>query len=485
MTREEYDDALARKGRLRTPSASPSPDYMHEVTLDEWSKDGFMLKPDMSIEIDSQTSSDLSLNDFFRIHSVVQDLSTDKVTLRGQILHRVRALHGMLPKHMNELAVVQKYNKEDDMTQQCLTDIPVDLAIVERKIIFTNACFPRWSFREETDLTKENWTDVKEHAVLVCRWKYVTVYKTSKSKQIEEQSLAILSEQETDEGYAVSDADTRRFAHASARVVVDLTEEDVLKNYRDSMQRIRATKTGLSQAEAIELEEEVDRGNSPITKRKEPARKHVASGTRKEVARAAGLRLPSFSGSNRVRSITENAASSRTNATGERYTFADAFCGAAGVSRGANLAGLLLKWAFDMDKYACATYRANFSGVRCYKQQADVFIANFESGQVIDVLHLSPPCQKFSPAHTHAGKDDEANEASLFATFCLVQKCKPRVVTIEETSGILTHHPAFFHALVHQLTSLNYSVRWRIMNFAEYGIVQPRKRLVINASRYV
>lgn len=466
MTREEFEDALARKGELRTSSASPPADpadSAHEVTLETWSANGFDLKPGMGIEINSQTTNDPTLNDFFRIHSIIQDPSTKAVTLRGEVLRRTRTLNGMLPKHMNELVVVRKCTKEDIQTQiQPLTDIPVELALVQRDIIYTNTRFPMWSFREETALTKENWNSIKEHAVLVCRWRYLTVYKSSKSKQIEEQTLAEISEHEADKGYAVSNADTRRAARATNKIVVDLTQEDVLKQYRESMRRIRVTKSGLSRAEAIDLDTEFgDR------------RKRPESGNRKVIGSVGGLGLQSLT--------------TKSTPTGMiiHYTFADGFNGGGGVSRGASLAGLMLVWAFDMDKDACTTYRNNFTGVRCYKQRADTFIANFESGQVIDILHLSPPCQKFSPAHTTAGKDDEANEASLFATYCIVQKFQPRIVTIEETSGICTHHPAFFHALIHQLTSLNYSVRYKIMNFAEHGTAQPRKRLVLIAARQV
>lgn len=103
----------------------------------------------------------------------------------------------------------------------------------------------------------------------------------------------------------------------------------------------------------------------------------------------------------------------------------------------------------------------------------------------MDICHLSPPCQFFSDAHTWAGKDDEMNTASLFAIFNLLEKAKPRVVTLEQTSGLVRRHPIFFNAVVNMFTSRGFSVRWRVINCADFGLSQRRMRLFVIASWYV
>lgn len=82
----------------------------------------------------------------------------------------------------------------------------------------------------------------------------------------------------------------------------------------------------------------------------------------------------------------------------------------------------------------------------------------------IDVLHLSPPCQYFSPQsylHASVGRINEAAEAALSATEIIVNKMRSRLVTLEETFGI-THdtHEGFLNSLVEGLTRHGYSVRW-------------------------
>ncbi|KAI4139640.1 MAG: hypothetical protein L6R39_006187, partial [Caloplaca ligustica] len=119
-----------------------------------------------------------------------------------------------------------------------------------------------------------------------------------------------------------------------------------------------------------------------------------------------------------------------------QYTFGDSFCGAGGMSRAAHQTGLHIKYAFDCNKHACTTYAMNFPQTDLHCLWAHDFVQQKKDFKV-DIAHLSPPCQFFSPAHTVAGKDDEMNTASLFAVGEILKKSKPRVVTLEQTFGIV------------------------------------------------
>jgi hypothetical protein len=57
--------------------------------------------------------------------------------------------------------------------------------------------------------------------------------------------------------------------------------------------------------------------------------------------------------------------------------------------------------------------------------------------------------QPFSPAHTVASlEQDEMNEAALFSVHQLPEQTKPRVVTLEETAGLLSRHTPYFLTLI-------------------------------------
>ena len=79
----------------------------------------------------------------------------------------------------------------------------------------------------------------------------------------------------------------------------------------------------------------------------------------------------------------------------QAYTFADAFCGAGGVSIGAREAGLHLAWAFDKDGDAVDTYNGNHGECNCERTSAQDFLAsglaNKYKASTVDILHHSPP----------------------------------------------------------------------------------------------
>ncbi|PSR81423.1 S-adenosyl-L-methionine-dependent methyltransferase, partial [Coniella lustricola] len=168
---------------------------------------------------------------------------------------------------------------------------------------------------------------------------------------------------------------------------------------------------------------------------------------------------------------------------GAKRTMVDIFCGAGGTSCGARMAGFEPVIAVDNWEPACKTYRENFPQAAVFEQDVTSFIHHkLRHKTHVDVLHISPPCQPYSPAHTRAGRNDERNIAALFSSE-VIDKLRPRLATLEQTYGI-THeaHVGFFHALLQSYTRRNFSVRWKIVRFLEYGLPQIRRRLVMICS---
>ncbi|KAL2075879.1 hypothetical protein VTL71DRAFT_822 [Oculimacula yallundae] len=175
----------------------------------------------------------------------------------------------------------------------------------------------------------------------------------------------------------------------------------------------------------------------------------------------------------------------RVNPALSSYTYGDAFCGAGGTTRGAVTARLQVVWGLDFDKNAGKTWRANFPNATHYEMWAHDLVASIDARNslLVDILHLSPPCQVFSPVHTREGKNDQQNFDSLFACGALIHKARPRMITLEQTFGIL--HPKFaatFNSLIQTFTSHGYSVVYQIVEFHKFGLAQTRRRLVIIAA---
>ncbi|KAE9380447.1 S-adenosyl-L-methionine-dependent methyltransferase, partial [Stipitochalara longipes BDJ] len=194
--------------------------------------------------------------------------------------------------------------------------------------------------------------------------------------------------------------------------------------------------------------------------------------------------VPPAMGSIRKKSQIPRPRTVRT--AGQKLTYGDAFCGGGGATRGATMAGLRVRWGFDHWEHACETWRANFPHATCHHEDAHGFVqfAKRHPDLVkVDILHLSPPCQFFSPAHTINGRDDEMNTASLFAVLDVIKVSKPRIVTLEQTFGIC--HPRFrfyFNALIHMFTAQDFSIRWAIIPLAQWGLPARRMRLIMIAA---
>ena len=190
-------------------------------------------------------------------------------------------------------------------------------------------------------------------------------------------------------------------------------------------------------------------------------------------------------GQHRTPDVTTHTESSKRRV----YTFGDCFCGGGGMSCGAKLAGLEVKWGLDFNREAIRTYQLNFDGASCENASIEHFLnANIfnPTDYRVDVLHMSPPCQSFSPAQVVKPEDYEDKQAVILAVNDLVKMVRPRMITMEETFGLL--HKAnreFFISVVSSLVDQDYSVRWKVVNFGEYGVPQDRRRVVLIASGYV
>lgn len=165
---------------------------------------------------------------------------------------------------------------------------------------------------------------------------------------------------------------------------------------------------------------------------------------------------------------------------GQKYTFFDAFSGAGGASRGAVKAGLKPRFAVDHWEPACRSYRRNFPTSHLFEMNvADFIISRVDI--TADVLHLSPPCQVFSPAHTiPSDAKDAANLAALFGCEVVLRRVKPRIFTLEQTFGLMmARFIPYFNHLVSTFTMHGYSVRWRVVPLANWGLPALRKRLIM------
>jgi len=168
------------------------------------------------------------------------------------------------------------------------------------------------------------------------------------------------------------------------------------------------------------------------------------------------------------------------------YTFLDAFSGSGFASLGALLAGLRLIGAFDNNENAQLNYSHNFKKVKLWRMSQNQFLRTRAAryrGRV-DVLHISFPCKYYSSAHTRPGKNDPENSIAILGLSEFLRIIRPRIVVIEETSGLAEcmKHRDSIQSLINDFTRVNYEVEHAVRNFAENGLAQNRRRLIIIAA---
>lgn len=166
-----------------------------------------------------------------------------------------------------------------------------------------------------------------------------------------------------------------------------------------------------------------------------------------------------------------------------RPTAVDLFCGAGGASCGIENAGFKLLSAVDNDTEPLDTHARNLSGYTVKHDLSQVEPAIFpKRAQSPDYVHGSPPCKGFSNANDDRRLDDPRNTL-VFSFIDWVEQLQPRVVTMENVTGMLTISTEFMSDIQGQFRDAGYQVKHRTLNAADYGVPQTRKRVITVAVR--
>jgi DNA (cytosine-5)-methyltransferase 1 len=167
----------------------------------------------------------------------------------------------------------------------------------------------------------------------------------------------------------------------------------------------------------------------------------------------------------------------------------DLFCGCGGLSLGLKKAGFNVVGAVDNDKLAVETYKANHTGVEVWPKDIRELSTltvkrrlHIRKGE-LDLLAGCPPCQGFSSIRTLNGSraiSDPRNDL-IEEFYRFVNGFMPKAVMFENVPGLLEDYR--FKSLVNRLEVLGYRGKYDILNAADYGVPQRRRRLIYLAGR--
>lgn len=154
------------------------------------------------------------------------------------------------------------------------------------------------------------------------------------------------------------------------------------------------------------------------------------------------------------------------------------FSGAGGSSLGATLAGAHIVAAIDLWELAGKVYKSNFPAARHYNRACEV-ISNDELGTElgrIDLIIASPECTNHTCARGKAARDENSRDTA-FQVVRFAKILKPRWIVIENVVH-MKRWPRY-KEWIQSLKGLGYHVSPQVLNAADFGVPQSRRRLFV------
>jgi DNA (cytosine-5)-methyltransferase 1 len=174
-----------------------------------------------------------------------------------------------------------------------------------------------------------------------------------------------------------------------------------------------------------------------------------------------------------------------------KLTAIDLFCGCGGISAGLRMAGFNIVAGVDIEPKYIATFAHNLPGAKSLtldlsktSPQKFMDLVDIRPGE-LTLLSGGPPCQGFSKnvPRKHRYLDDPNNlQIKTFLDYC--EAIRPRIVLMENVAEMKNGFDrSYTEQIIERLNDADYSVREIVLNAADYGVPQRRKRTFFMASR--
>lgn len=161
----------------------------------------------------------------------------------------------------------------------------------------------------------------------------------------------------------------------------------------------------------------------------------------------------------------------------------DLFCGVGGLTHGLERGGVRVSAGIDVDEDCRYPYESNNPSAfirRDVRELTAKELLNLYCSSPIQLLAGCAPCQSFSTYSRIGRSKRRDNLWPLLNEFGrLVRQTQPHIVTMENVPQLASHE--VFQTFLRQLTG--YQINYHIVECAQYGVPQTRKRLVLLASR--
>jgi DNA (cytosine-5)-methyltransferase 1 len=160
----------------------------------------------------------------------------------------------------------------------------------------------------------------------------------------------------------------------------------------------------------------------------------------------------------------------------EGFTFIDLFAGIGGIRIAFTKVGNKCVFSSEWDAAAQKTYEANYHE----KPHGDITKISPEEIPDFDILTGGFPCQPFSMIGKREGFNHKTQGTLFFYIAEILRIKQPNAFLLENVPGLVTHDNGnTFKVILDTLDELGYKVYSKVLNSADYGLPQYRKRIYI------
>lgn len=169
----------------------------------------------------------------------------------------------------------------------------------------------------------------------------------------------------------------------------------------------------------------------------------------------------------------------------------DLFCGCGGLSVGLEMAGFNVLAGVDIEAKYISTFAHNFGSSKALNvdltkipPRAFMKQLGIKAGE-LDILSGGPPCQGFSKNVPRKVRYLESSNNLLIKTFLdYCEVIQPRMVLMENVAEMKNgFEQSYTTEIIERLNEAGYTVTSVVLNAAEYGVPQRRRRAFFLANR--
>ena len=158
------------------------------------------------------------------------------------------------------------------------------------------------------------------------------------------------------------------------------------------------------------------------------------------------------------------------------FRFIDLFAGIGGMRLAFQKAGGDCVFSSEWDQFAQKTYESNFGEVPF----GDITEIDERDIPKFDIVAAGFPCQPFSSIGKRQGFQHKTQGTLFYDVARIIAHHRPKAFLLENVSGLVTHDKGnTFSTIVETLEELNYSVSYKVLDSADFGVPQKRQRIYI------